>query len=1003
MTLTRRELRLRTRRRQVVAFASAAVALLAVVPVVSGTTATAAPGDDLLTTDSTRAVAWAPRHPDDGPEAGNGTYDLLKDWELRVSQTEDLLNQTVQVSWTGAATTGSGTFLQLMQCWSDGPDVPPTREQCAYGGTDVEGAAGSGAGRTRQLSADPRERTYLNDGDLTLAAVDGVVAPAFFGGNASLRLATNSGTCPDGTVSHEVSIVPPDLANPIVDVFGALPGTPPPFERDGRTFAAAAPAFTLDEVAAAADVPWAAGDHRVELLCSGEDRVLARYVTFLSRSDEGSWTRAFREGGIVVPFDPIGDTQDTRPTDAFVRDEILEYVKPQTTNELWQARTRPDGAGSVFMELFTDFEAQHLGCGRPQDSGAPRSCWLVGVPRWAGEPNGQEPTNAELYSPLSQTLWDRRVEVPLGFAPVASGCQIGSGLKQILSNDVSLAALRSWQPTLCGSSATAVSVLGPLQDFTVRAAVSGPNRLGVVGLPELDRPTQVRAPLTTTGLVVAFSLDRRIPFGSATYDQNGTRESAMNLTPRLVAKLLTQSYDSGAAPNGGRKTGYNGSEPSGSFRPVYTPARNFPADNPQTMLDDPEFVAINPDVVQWLSTGDFGRRDQMADLLVTAGDADAYSVLWQWVLADPGAKAFLAGEADPDGMTVNPYYKDVLTAETSTFPLFDPTCVDNLEDPAAERFPLLCQINNHPRAKDDTDAALSAVRGDSKRVNVAPLQYTGNPAELTYRAEARQQQGQSAVLAVTTSAVAERFGLPTAALQNADGAFVTATDASLSAARSQMASRSDGVLVPAPGAVSGTGYPLTTNSYAVVDVSVTTQDQNDAFAALLDYAAGEGQQVGNAVGQLPPGYAPMTPEQSAQTRAAAVLLRDPSSLLPADEPSSGGAGTTDAGGTSGTNGTSTTSFGRTGATSGAGTPATPGTPGGPVAAAAPPLAPGTPPVVDPPAGSAPEVALASTVSTTPATGSSLRWVLLSVLVLGTAAAVAGRVLAIRERSQPLAP
>ena len=38
---------------------------------------------------------------------------------------------------------------------------------------------------------------------------------------------------------------------------------------------------------------------------------------------------------------------------------------------------------------------------------------------------------------------------------------------------------------------------------------------------------------------------------------------------------------------------------------------------------------------------------------------------------------------------------------------------------------LLCQINNHPRVNGDVEAAQSAVRGDTRRVNVAPSQLTG--------------------------------------------------------------------------------------------------------------------------------------------------------------------------------------------------------------------------------------------------------------------------------------
>ena len=159
---------------------------------------------------SARTVAWAPRHPDDRADAANpAAYKALKDLRVRVSQTEDLLNQTVEVSFAGLGETNAQSFLQLMQCWSDGPAVPPTREQCAYGGTDIEGAEGSAFLRTRQLGIDPRERTYRNDGGLSVVAVDGTVPTPTWTAQSELVLGTNQQRCPAGTVGFSATLVPP--------------------------------------------------------------------------------------------------------------------------------------------------------------------------------------------------------------------------------------------------------------------------------------------------------------------------------------------------------------------------------------------------------------------------------------------------------------------------------------------------------------------------------------------------------------------------------------------------------------------------------------------------------------------------------------------------------------------------------------------------------------------------------------------------------------------------
>ena len=854
---------------------------------------------------SARTVAWAPRHPDDRADAANpAAHTALKDLRVRVSQTKDLLNQTVEVSFDGLGDTGTLSFLQLMQCWSDGPDVPPTREQCAYGGTDTEGAEGSAFLRTRQLSVDPRERTYRNDGGLNVVAVDGAVPTPTWTAQSEVVLGTNQQRCPAATTGFTAKLVPSRDAiaaglAPNLRIEGPT-DTPTAslLRRENgavRTYSAVTSPFRLAQVAATqglTELPL--GQYRSELSCTGAaGDELARFVGALEQTKSGTarvWKPLFREGGVSVPFDPLGQTPDTAPTDPYARFEVLEYLKPRSTNEIAQVLRRPDGAGSASMELLTDLEAQHLGCGRV-DPDRVRSCWLVAVPRWGTEPDGSAQDLRGYYSPMSQTLWDRRVEVPLGFAPVAAGCKIGSGLKQILTHDSTLNALRSWQPTFCGDSRTASSILGPLQDFSIRASLSRPNRLGVITTPPEGRRTVVTAPIATSGVVVAFSVDRQIAFGREDFALNGTRATLMNLNARLLAKLLTQSYDMGAAPNGGRTTGFNSPFRSGSFTPTYTPARSFPAANPRTLYDDPEFRRLNPDFVRWLEQSAGLSPVNMADVLVSANDTDAYQTLWRWILSDPAARGFLDGTADGDGMLVNPYYKGQIDQGTSSFPLLDPTCIDDLEDPNADKAPLLCQINNHPRVEDDGEAAQSAVRGDTRRVNVAPTQFTGAAGEiLGFRAGARQQQGQIAMLVITTSSVAERFGLPTARLANADGEFVAADVGSMAKAREQMLSRADGVLLSQPGAVRAGGYPLTTNSYALVDVAATTQAQNDAFAAILDYAATDGQRPGTASGQLPPGYAPLTEGLRARTRAAALLLRDPSSLLPAPGPVAAAAG-----------------------------------------------------------------------------------------------------------------
>ncbi len=953
-------------------------------------------------TASARTVQWSPRHPDDRADAADpAAFNALKDWKLSVSQTTDLLNQTVQVSWEGATSTPSAPLVQLMQCWSAGPDVEPTREQCAYGGVSPEDASSSGSLRTRAIGGDARERDYFFTGELVPVSVDGAVPPVRWAESAPVVLGTTRGTCPEGTTRYTAELTPPreavlsgKVAASVV-LEGPTDSPPASLTREEKGTSVTYPTVTgqLNLSARAAGLAsWPLGTYRVALRCQDAAADRAGFVGYLERADvDGNqvWRRGFRGGGVSVPFDPVGEGAEQMVTDPYDPEQVFEYLKPRSTNEVSAAKSRPNGAGSVFMEMLTDLEAPHLGCGRVESKG-PRACWLVAVPRFGPGPGDV----ANPKSPMSQTFWDRRIAVPLAFAPVASGCQVGSGLKQIIANSSSLQALRSWQPTFCRQASTASSVVGPLSDDSIRSGLGQANRMGVASVPDAARPaTVVTAPISTSGVVVGFVVDRQIRNGSDLYgDLHETRSDVMNLNARLVAKLLTQSYDDGAYPNGGK--------PPPNDRVSYSPERKFPAKNPKTLYQDPEFLRLNPDFARWLEQAPELPPRKMADVLVAGQNADAYQVLWQWLLGDAEAKSFLDGAADPNGMLVNPYYKGALDGQTSSFTLFDPTCLDQFPEKAADAFPLLCQPNEHPRVKDDAEAAQAAVRGDTKRVNVPPPGGPLGAPNENYSADARQPQGQAGILVITTSANAERYGLPTARLLNADGTFVPATADSMTRAREQMTVRPDGVLVPEPTRARGGAYPLTVNSYAMVDVAATTQDQNSAFATVLDYAAGDGQAVGRAIGQLPPGYAPLDSGLRAQTRRAVTLLRDPSSLLPrpdaeapADAPDSNDSPSDVASDTPDPSDTPNTSDGGDSTSAGAADPTATGAsdaglstvPSGDAGAAAPAVPPGARPVV------------AGSLVRTSGASAPMRWLVPGLVVVGLLAGLGGRVLPLLRR------
>ena len=145
----------------------------------------------------------------------------------------------------------------------------------------------------------------------------------------------------------------------------------------------------------------------------------------------------------------------------------------------------------------------------------------------------------------------------------------------------------------------------------------------------------VYAPLTLSGVVIGFNIERVPAVVGGEPDPGevgltGSQVANLYLTPRLVAKLLTESY-------------------KGEFEEISalkpTSRYTWMQSNPQTLFSDPDFLQYNPEFAN-LTT------EQQVDagtLLVEEAGSDAASTLWQWVLSDPEAKAWLDGKPDPWG------------------------------------------------------------------------------------------------------------------------------------------------------------------------------------------------------------------------------------------------------------------------------------------------------------------------------------------------------------------
>lgn len=553
-----------------------------------------------------------------------------------------------------------------------------------------------------------------------------------------------------------------------------------------------------------------------------------------------------------VPFWAVGQPMPDPAVPA--TSDTNDFFDAQSTNEVPLARTHGDGTGLENFEVQTVRQAAGLGCGDPVTSGgvtAGRKCWLVIVPRGTKEVDGSTrngdlgPQNQLNSSPLSQSNWANRIVFPLEFQSVGQACPLGSPERRVIGNELAVDAATSWQTALCASG-TLFSYTELGDDVTRNQVLTG----GSPGLavttnpipPDQSPPEHplVYAPLALSGLTIAFNIEHQLGGGTASAADaqlDGVRFTSMKLTPRLVAKLLTQSYT--GAVEGGLPNLKN---------------------NPDGLTDDPEFLKLNPEY------NGFAFWFRPPDALAQLGSSDLTSLLWTWVKDDPAASAFIAGTPDDNGMVVNPKNKG-LSLPMSTFPRNDQSCT--AVNPGSGTAAKSCTSDEHPLTDDMHQAGLAVSRGDS--LGRTPANGTGTsvlPAK-----NPRQVPGQRALLAVVDAATAVRYGLPTASLSNAAGQFVAPTIPSLQAGAAAMKPSSvPGVLAADPAAADPTAYPLTALSYAVASPSTLDVPAGKDYATFLRYAAGDGQRSGVDPGMLPLGLAPLPDALKAQTIAAAATI-----------------------------------------------------------------------------------------------------------------------------------
>lgn len=551
-----------------------------------------------------------------------------------------------------------------------------------------------------------------------------------------------------------------------------------------------------------------------------------------------------------IPFQGVGGTIVTDPN----KNDLFNIYD---TNELAYSRTAADGTGTAFFEVQTQAQSAGLGCGTRQADGTGRSCWLVVVPRSDREVNGKtisELTREGLWtSPLSASNFANALAFRLKFEPLGVNCPL-TNARQIEGHEEIINAMSRWQPKLCDQTGQVFNYAQVTDDNARLDVVGDEPWLSIVGEPVAadlnpDGRKLTYAPLSIEGLGIGIVIER-----TGTTDVNGddpappevkakygSRVTDVKLTPRLVAKLLTQSYRRSVP-------GINRLEV------------DHLAGNPNSLAEDEEFLTLNPE---------FRYLTKVKPFAITnpSNRSDAFAALWRWIRSDQSAREFVGGKSDQWGTKVNPFYKG-MNLDLADFPRLDPTCQQFFGGDSGK----LCSLQHLNYASDLNAAGQAAARGSDlsmywqEGVPEAPGKYVLNPP---------MPPGGRSLLVLLDSAGAARFNLPMARLKNANGDFVGPDNAGLQAGLKAMKpTEVAGVSTIDPVAKVPDAYPLTQISYAVTAPRELDQDAADDYAEFIRYAAGDGQVPGIASGQLPGGYLPLTPALRAQALAAAADIEE---------------------------------------------------------------------------------------------------------------------------------
>lgn len=504
------------------------------------------------------------------------------------------------------------------------------------------------------------------------------------------------------------------------------------------------------------------------------------------------------------------------------------------------ATTAANGTGELDIQILTDIENQFLGCG------IRHKCSLVIVPSQGGntlvspvnchdhslDPGGTDLGQFAFSNQTGACSWNERIVVPLTFAAAPANCPIKNPAFAAIGSPMLLRAMNQWRAGLCaGSSPLALTFNSALTE--PQAIQDLPSGLGDIALTTRPSPTKIvssktytYAPVAISSVAIAYWVDN---------PTTGKPLRSLKLDPRLVLKLVTQSYNFE-------------NEGCGRSKPPKSIGCDGAVDgNPFSLFDDPEFQRLNPGV-----QAPVGNGSAFQVPTVESGHSDMTWELTRWVAANKAADGFLKGQFDPWGMHMNTDYLGL------KYPLDSFTGQDSypvIAHKYSPVFPLNLVANYQAQNWDPGTDWEKDQYGNFPR----------DPIEIP---------GERALFAILDEGDAAAFRFPVAKILNHAGKYVAPSDKSMAAALSSMTTAKGNITQQVDYAkVAKNAYPLTMVIYALVPTSGEKPAKAAAIARFLDYVATTGQRPGVQPGNLAPGYLPLTAKMRAQTIKVAAEVR----------------------------------------------------------------------------------------------------------------------------------